>query len=153
MPGSRNAGDAFAAALAAGDLDGDGADDLAVGIPGEKSKRGAVSVVYSAGSAGLTGARTDYWTQDSDRRRRRQPPPATGSAPRWPWAGSNSGSTEDLAIGVPADTVGVVKGAGAVQRPARLVRGPHLGRLPVAAPGRHRGQRQDGHRRQVRATP
>jgi hypothetical protein len=45
-------GDAIGGALAAGDLDGNGFDDLAVGIPGESSDAGAVFVIY-AGAGGL----------------------------------------------------------------------------------------------------
>jgi hypothetical protein len=39
-------GDAFGTALAAGDFDGDGFDDLAVGVPGEDGGQGAVDVYF-----------------------------------------------------------------------------------------------------------
>jgi hypothetical protein len=62
--------DVFGSALAAGDFDGDGFADLAVGVPGEsivsepQSFRGAVNVIYGS-SRGLTAAGNQYWTQDS----------------------------------------------------------------------------------------
>jgi hypothetical protein len=50
MPDSSNAGDRFGAALATGDFDGNGADDLAIGMPGEAlgaaAAAGAVTVTY-----------------------------------------------------------------------------------------------------------
>jgi FG-GAP repeat protein len=53
--------------LAAGDFDGDGFDDLAVGVPLETSPlggQGAVSVMYGS-AAGLTADGNQFWTQDS----------------------------------------------------------------------------------------
>jgi hypothetical protein len=50
MPDSPNTVDAFGRALASGDFDGNGIDDLAVGMPGEdlgtESEAGAVTVLY-----------------------------------------------------------------------------------------------------------
>ena len=61
-------GDAFGAALAADDFDGDGNDDLAVGVPGEdvddEPNAGALNVLFGA-AAGLTGAGNQIWHQDS----------------------------------------------------------------------------------------
>lgn len=55
--------DRFAQALAAGDLDGDGFDDLAVGIPQDDgplaapvANSGGVSVYFGAGDTGIAGA-------------------------------------------------------------------------------------------------
>jgi hypothetical protein len=56
-------GDRFAAALAFGDFDGDGFDDLAVGIPGENDGAGFVHVFYSDGSR-LTLAGQQLFSQD-----------------------------------------------------------------------------------------
>lgn len=46
------AGDRFGAAIAAGDLDGNGYDELVVGVPGEDSRAGAI-VVWRSSASGL----------------------------------------------------------------------------------------------------
>lgn len=69
--GAIEAGDHFGAALAAGDLDGDGKDDLLVGMPGEdvnvggveKVDAGAAAIFYGSAS-GLQGS--ELWTQSTD---------------------------------------------------------------------------------------
>jgi hypothetical protein len=59
-PGNGEAFDEFGAALAAGDFDGDGVDDLAIGTRGDNPplipNTGAVSVIPGRPVAGLTGA-------------------------------------------------------------------------------------------------
>jgi subtilisin-like proprotein convertase family protein/disulfide bond formation protein DsbB len=59
-------GDYFGSALAAGDFDGDGRDDLAVGVPGQtvngQGSAGAVHVIYGSNS-GLNGNGDDVWSQ------------------------------------------------------------------------------------------
>ena len=61
-------GDAFGSALAVGDFNGDGCDDLAVGVPhegfGGLAAAGAVQIIYGS-AAGLTAAGTQIWTQDT----------------------------------------------------------------------------------------
>jgi hypothetical protein len=60
--------DAFGWALGAGDFDGDGKADLAVGVPGENvsgaGKSGAVHVLYGTGS-GVRAAGSQLWHQDA----------------------------------------------------------------------------------------
>jgi FG-GAP repeat len=60
--------DGFGSALAAGDYDGNGRTDLAVGIPGDAVRlvqhAGAVSVFY-AKSAGISSTGDQLWSQDS----------------------------------------------------------------------------------------
>jgi hypothetical protein len=58
----------FGYALAAGDFDGDGFDDLAIGVPGERvngaASAGAVNVIYGS-AGGLSAAGDQFFTQDS----------------------------------------------------------------------------------------
>jgi hypothetical protein len=60
--------DLFGASLAAGDMNGDGVDDLAVGIRqegvGSASSAGAVTVLYGSAGTGLTTAGSQFWTQN-----------------------------------------------------------------------------------------
>ncbi|MEQ1564276.1 MAG: hypothetical protein ABMA64_01475 [Myxococcota bacterium] len=69
LEGSSSAGDEFGATLAAGDLDGDGADDLLVGVPGYDSgfltSMGAVHVIYGTPGLGLIGSGDFTLTQSS----------------------------------------------------------------------------------------
>ncbi len=66
--GTAEVDDAFGKALIAGDFDGDGKADLAVGAPGESvagaAEAGAVHVLYGA-SGGLQAAGNQNWTQKS----------------------------------------------------------------------------------------
>lgn len=65
--GTAEAGDYYGAAVAAGDFDADGYDDLAVGVPGDtilgNAQAGAISVLHGSYS-GLTDARSNGWYQD-----------------------------------------------------------------------------------------
>ena len=62
--------DDFGSVLAAGDLNKDGRDDLAVGAPnkdvGAAQSTGGVTMLYGS-SGGLTAAGSEVWTQDSPR--------------------------------------------------------------------------------------
>jgi FG-GAP repeat protein len=61
-------GDGFGAAVATGDINGDGFADLAVGVPGEgietHAGAGAVNLLFGS-PVGLTAAGTQFWNQAS----------------------------------------------------------------------------------------
>ena len=63
------AGDEFGLSLAAGDFDGNGADDLAAGVPAEDlagaPDGGAVNVIYGAALGGLSDVGDQLWHQDT----------------------------------------------------------------------------------------
>ena len=122
--GSSEAGDRFGAALAAGDFNGDGFAELAVGTPGEDVSAvvdaGAVTVLPGA-AGGLTGTGSQLFTQDS--------PGIGGSAERGdgfgfalaagvclrPGGCTEMGeSVDELAIGAPREDVSTKTDAGAV---------------------------------------
>jgi hypothetical protein len=113
--------DRFGTALAAGDFDASGTDDLAVGVEfedvGADSDTGAVNVLYGvAGAPPAGGLRTtgnEFWTQDS--------PGILDTAEgsdRFGLtlaAGDIGGfGAEDLAIGAPGESVGTTNDAGGV---------------------------------------
>ena len=62
--------DLFGSALASGDFDGDGCDDLAIGVPYHNlpgiEQAGAVEVLYGSFGAGLTTANYQLWSQASN---------------------------------------------------------------------------------------
>lgn len=116
--GVAEAYDSFGSALAVGDFDGNGYDDLAVGVPdeaiGSLASAGAVNVIYSASGTGLAMFKNQVWTQDS--------PQIAGMSE----AGDRFGktlaagnftpatNTDGLAIGAPGEAIGEVKNSGAV---------------------------------------
>ncbi len=113
---SAEADDSFGYALAAGDFDGDGFEDLAVGVVAEDvgalTAAGAVNVIYGT-SAGLAATGNQYWTQDSSG--------IAGSAESVDYFGwsvtagdFNGDGYCDLAVGVPYEDVGAAANAGAV---------------------------------------
>jgi hypothetical protein len=117
IEGVGQASDEFGRALAVGDFDHDGVDDLAVGAPGESvsfmDAAGAVHAIYGSADVGLTEAGNQVWHQNSSGVR--------GEVD----AGDNFGETlavgdfdgdacDDLAIGSPGENLGSIVDAGMV---------------------------------------
>jgi hypothetical protein len=118
-------GDQFGRSLAAGDFDGDGFSDLAIGVPGEDLRDdpachdatfpcedvGAVAVLYGS-NTGLT-ARDQFWTQAS-----RGVADTLGEFERFGGAlaaaNFGKGRRDDLVIGVSSEEVNPGDDAGAV---------------------------------------
>ncbi len=116
VDGERQAGDSFGASLAAGDFDGDGRDDLAVGIPGEASNGAAAAgavQVFSGAKSGLVPSSGVLFTQASGNiAGEPQADDLFGSALA---AGDYNGDgRDDLAVGVPGQAFGNKPGAGQV---------------------------------------
>jgi hypothetical protein len=116
VEGVAEEGDFFGAALAAGDFDGDGHDDLAIGVPqeavGDASNAGAVNVLYGS-LAGLAVTGDQIWHQDvADVEGVAEEDDVFG----WALAAGdfNGDGDADLAIGDAFEDVGDVGGAGAV---------------------------------------
>jgi len=113
---SSEASDTFGSSLAAGDFDGDGRSDLAIGVPFEDveaiGNAGAVNVLYGS-SGGLTATGDQSWHQDSSGV---IDTAESGDNFGWSLAAANFGksSQDDLAIGVPFEAVEAVANAGAV---------------------------------------
>jgi FG-GAP repeat protein len=114
-PDNPESDDRFGEALAWGDFNNDGYDDLAVGVPGESvgtaGRAGAVHIFFGS-SAGLTTAATQFITQDSiDVPDTSESGDAFGSSLA---AGYFDGDAyQDLAVGTPGESL-AASSAGAV---------------------------------------
>ncbi len=110
--------DHFGEALAVGDFNNSGTEDLAVGVPfedvGSVLNAGAVNVLYGRPASGLTGTSSQLFTQDT---------PGVGStAERFDWFGwrlaggdFDADAIDDLAVGAPSgEGVCAIQPAGAV---------------------------------------
>jgi len=115
--GAIQASDNFGFSLASGDFNGDGFDDLAVGVPfedaGGKIDAGAVNVIYGSTTVGLSRVGDQLWNQDA--------PGINGAIQASDNFGSslnvcdfNGDGFDDLAVGVPFEDAGEKIDGGAV---------------------------------------
>ena len=113
LPGDPEENDQFGTALTAADFDGDGADDLAIGIPSKTKKRrfrsdkiaaGAVTVLYGT-RRGLTtrGASSDWHQDKKGVATSRDNGDRFGSA--LSTGDFNDDGLADLVVGVPGETL------------------------------------------------
>ncbi len=93
------------------DFNGDGFDDLAIGVPGEQAGRGMVQVLYGSAN-GLTATGSQIFTQDSLGTDSSEPDDNFGAS----LAGGdfNDDGRADLAVGVPGEDIGAATDAGLV---------------------------------------
>jgi hypothetical protein len=129
--------DQFGSSLAAANFDGDGFDDLAVGVPGESSEGvftvGAVHVLYGA-AGGLSIARNWWFNQNT--------PGMLDEAEQLDSFGNpvvagafNRDGYADLAIGIVREGIGTVVDCGAVS----VVHGSRLGLTTIGNQLWHQG--------------
>lgn len=107
--GDPSAGDLFGSALAAGDFDGDGVSDLAIGAPGDDpAGGGGVNVLYGQAFAALGTSGQQFWSQDF---------PAPNEQFGFSLASGdfNGDGRDDLAIGAPNARVGANIRSGTVR--------------------------------------
>lgn len=116
VPGANEYGDEWGIGLAAGDLTGDGIDDLAVGAPNEdigtRTDTGAVTLLFGS-STGITTTGSKAFSQDST-----GIPGANESGDGFGWAigmtDENGDGRADLLIGASFEAIGTTENAGAV---------------------------------------
>ena len=117
MEGTAETEDQFGHALTAADFDGDGFDDLAIGVPRENIgtviNTGAVQLLYGS-SAGVVPKHAQIWHQDDDGMEgAAEANDSFGHA--LTAADFDGDGYADLAIGVPFENIGSILNAGAAQ--------------------------------------
>lgn len=115
--GAADAVDSFGRALAAADYNGDGFDDLAVGMPdkdiGNATLAGAVTIIFGTSNR-LRSAGNQFWTANASGLGNSA---GAGDAFGWKIAAGdfNNDGKSDLAIGIPNKQISGIIRAGAVQ--------------------------------------
>lgn len=117
VPGNAEDGERFGWALAVGDFNGDGIDDVAVGVPGETldgsaNSTGAVNVIFGSSPPGLTDDGAQFLHQAT--------PGIVGAAEAGDEFGHalaagnfNCDGYDDLVVGIHKEDIGDVADAGA----------------------------------------
>lgn len=117
LAGAAETGDAFGAAVVAGDFDGDGYDDLAVGVPREDAGTNAVdggAVILIPGSeSGLTAAGSSERLSGASGRLAGTPEPGDQLGAALASGDFDADGRDDLAVGAPGEDIGPAD-AGAV---------------------------------------
>ncbi len=138
VPGVVEDEEAFGQALTAARFTGSRYDDLAIGVPGENDYAGAVNVIYGS-SRGLTSRNAQILSQ-ATRGIAGKPESIdvfgvalVGGA----FGRDRNGSYDDLAIGVPGESLGRIHNAGSVQ----IIHGSKQGLDPANDQTIHQGQR------------
>jgi hypothetical protein len=142
--GVAESGDEFGSALAGGDFNGDGRDDLAIGVRaedfGQASNGGGVNVIYGS-SSGLsaTAVPDQFWYQDTT--------DVAGVAEDYDEFGSslaaedaNGDGRDDLAIGVPLEDQAARTDSGGVN----LIHGSSTGLSATSVPDQYWSQDSGG---------
>ena len=122
--------DRFGWSVTAGDFDGDGYDDLAIGVPledtGDGADVGIVNVIYGS-RTGLAAGRTGTWSQARLPVVRPQPGDQFGLT--LTSGDYNGDGYDDLVVGVPLEDIGTTTDAGVIN----LIFGSNRGLQATAA--------------------
>ena len=114
VPGNAEPGDFFGAALAAGDFNGDGREDLAVGAPeediGDIRNAGSVTILYGAGNGLLAGAASSIVFNQGSFGLNSETGDLFGKT--LTTGDYNRDGFDDLAIGAPGEDIGSTIAAG-----------------------------------------